>query len=626
MAHDSLDPTAAPEAGARKKGIPLWKSALFSLLSAVAVFLFWLFYPILAPVESLQRYLPERCIAAVETHDPVGFAAGMQEQEVIERFRRLPAWPHLSDAMQEMTGLRIDSNLNQLNLALRSAAGSFFGLRNVKAAIAGPVLTEEGTQELVALLVVDNLGLGLSKAGLLFGGTDTGSLYRYSKLPKLEANAPELYLALAPDSRHVLIASNPRLFNRFRLDNPGPAENFADLARSLQTPRNTSGEPIADATPSVGGAAAGGDIASTILLRIHVRPEVLRLFLPGEASGVEFKADLYWNLLDFGGAGTFSLPDLGASTKTAGGLFLPPENFAGLSLSLAMPQDAPALFNQLLSAAPTRRPARPGAGSAAASMIGADPLEALAVLPPPARTFLSTALLPQMDGRGYLALAAQPNGNVIAGAYWGVKDALAARKAFVGGANAALAEITRIETDLMAQMVLSSVKIEPTTDGALLRLPLLTEQTAPWCAFGNGPAGPFGTLCFGRGEGFAPIGSAAASAKPVAAQGRLVWRHTPGMMTELRTALGAPASEMAGILAVGSPQAAQAAQALPQLRKLVDFLDSAERFDAGFIQYAAPSAALTDSSAKASPSVGRMDWFFSGRLRALAAPVAAVRP
>ena len=270
-------------------------------------------------------------------------------------------------------------------------------------------------------------------------------------------------------------------------------------------------------------------------------------------------------------------------------MYLPPAGFTGLGLSCALPPEAAATLTQLLAV-----PGKQSARSALRQEFGGISLNDFsAKLPSEARKFLTASFLPYLDGRGYVSFGAAG-----AGAFWGVKDPAAARKAFVGGLAGALADYSRRETDLMTQMVLSGIKIEPTAAGAELRLPFFAQDATPWCAFGSGPAGAFGALRCGRGEGFAPSGNMPAL-PGLLGQGCLIWRHSPQLLVDARAALGAGG----GLGSVLGGMAPEFAQILPHLLRVLDIFDSFQDFTAGYSLYHEQSGE------------GRLSWEFAGNLR-----------
>lgn len=534
-----------------KKGVSPWKMILRMSFCVAVIFLVWLFYPVKPPAASLQRYLPQECFAVAENHAPQELLNGMVTEDVVGNFGRLPLWPVLRDEVQSLSGVSPDLPMKQLNQALQAASGQLFGARNLIAAAAGPCgLSPDGNPELAAILCVDNLGLTLTRLGLLAYSSGKQGDLRYLRLPQMEKNAPQLYLALSPQSRYVLITTSPALFSRFRFAQPGLEEPYESLL-----------PPPPAKSPDAKSAAAS--TATTVLLRINLSPAIINAaaggsLLPPGAHGL--KADLWWNLHRFGGKGSLFLPgDFSASVPPRQGAFSVAPTARGLSISTLVPaQTLPAVFSS--------RPATQA--SPISGMMPEMDLSAALRDYPFLQTFVNRALLPHADGRGYFSLCA-PENKLNLTAVWGVKNAAAARKDTVAAAAGALAEYSRREKDVMMQMLLSTLRFEPTDDGAVLKLPMLPAESTPYLSFGTSGAGDYAALRSGHAEGVLPQQQSLVESG-LQTQTMLVWRHDPQLTAKLKNGV----RDLSGLF--GKPARGAGRDPLAALQTALAVLDSLE--------------------------------------------------
>lgn len=568
MAVERMDAGASIEMNdkLRKRGMPFWKSALFSVLSATAVFLFWLFYPIKAPDESLQQYMPPECLAVLETHSPQKLAAGISASGVLENVHKLPLWHLVSNMVGRQTGENSEQLYAQLTSAVQGAAGALFGARNILAAAVGPIGTDG--QEVAGILYLDNIGLTTAKLVLLFGGSGSKGGFRYLRIPAPGRQPTAFYLTVAPETRFLLIASNPQIFSRFRSLNTKPkGESFA----SLTTPE--------------GATTGSGDTA--MLLQVNADAGLIdSLLLSGQGRTIglnSLKMRFYWNLLEFGGVGEAHF-DKPFTTKALSGegAYQIPDSLRGFALSAALSPELLALPMQFAGAAKNAgaHPKNLPTEGMYTKLLRGPALEFLAN--PKVSGFFNRSFLSSANGRLYAALSAKEGFGVL----WGVTDPEQARKAFVTGLVKELDTIRKNENDLATQILLSAVKLDPTSDGAILRLPLVSADSSPYCVFGKNLTGGYGLVRQSRAHNFLPVKNLELPAN-VRMQAVMQWGHSPELITLLRQSASGIDSGLFGQI-LGESGTKKISDLLPQILQALDVLDSIEELSMQITQQNMP--------------------------------------
>lgn len=404
----------------KRRGIPLWKSSLMCFLSALAVFLVWLFYPIKPPKNSIRRQLPISAGASIEIHNPQLLWNDLKSSAYYHNLKKYPFWGSLEELYKDETNSSLGADMAQVVRDVDSVVEQVVGVRNCTAIAVGVLEQDDDLLNIttnpsyVAIAEVDNLGLTMLEIGLLFFGKKSQEFgLRY--IPIKVDHDLMFYISKGSGLRDIAIASDISVLRRI--------------------------VKLNSATPSVESLFANiGGIEGTFYI-----PEYESLSL--ESGKIDYR--IYG--VEFWANGVFFLKDQDPTKEPLAPILVSKKGTKGLSLTLTMPKS---LLHDIASYLPQ----------------GSNLHEK------EARSFFTDSLLKYMSGSFLDVLIEGEGAFPIYEFFWGVTDVKKSAEEAFSGAKRWKDNAAKNESDILAKLAIGAVNLAKLDNVYSVRFPLLPSM------------------------------------------------------------------------------------------------------------------------------------------------------
>ena len=195
---------------------PILRTIIITTLSLSVVFLVWILYPLPAPKFAIRSMLPSHTAISIESHNPVTLWKALKKDNYLKRVQSKPIWTVLEREYQKNHKTTLSFDTSVMVKMLDEKTSSIIGLRNILAIAGGVSYTENGKENLHAILWLDNVGFLALKVALY---TKPLEVYKNIRYFKVSVNSTQsLYIAPSPAyPRALLITTDLKSLTEFRI-------------------------------------------------------------------------------------------------------------------------------------------------------------------------------------------------------------------------------------------------------------------------------------------------------------------------------------------------------------------------------------------------------------------------
>ena len=201
----------------KKRRKTMLRSLLIAIISILALFLIWLFYPVSAPDYTLRALLPANTAFSVELRHPRALLKTQQKNHYLDQISGIPVWPAFErEYSAEFLGKSLQNDIRNFIRELSETADDLLGMRNIIAATGGISYRKDNTPVYSAAVWLDNIGVLSARVSTYVKPPKTfkGLKYYKSTLNSRES----LYIALTPLlPRTVLFSTDLESLGNFQL-------------------------------------------------------------------------------------------------------------------------------------------------------------------------------------------------------------------------------------------------------------------------------------------------------------------------------------------------------------------------------------------------------------------------